>query len=68
MYSVIDVHFICLHQVEDPLEEMQESINQQKASIDNLQATFNETLDCLQDQLSTFIQSFEEPCEGQPMR
>ena len=47
---------------------MQESINQQKASIDNLQASFSETLNCLQDQLSTFIQSFEESCEGQPMR
>ena len=43
---------------------MQESINQQKA----LQASFSETLDCLQDQLSTFIQRFEEPLEGQPMR
>ena len=47
---------------------MQESINQQKASIDNLQTTFEEEIHCLKDQISTFIQSFGEPCEGQSMR
>ena len=47
---------------------MQESINQQKASIDNMQTTFEEEIHCLKDQISTFIQSFGEPCEGQAMR
>ena len=62
------MHYVCLHQVEDPLDEMQESINQQKASIDNMQVTMEERLDCLQDQLLNFIQSFEEPHGSQSMR
>lgn len=62
------MHFNCLHQVEDPLDEMQESVNQQKGLIDNLQATFDEKFDHLQNQLSVFMQSFEEPHESQSMR
>ena len=62
------MHYNCLHQVEDPLDEMQESIHQQKASIDNLQATFEEKFEYLQDQFSVFTQNCEEPHEIQPMR
>ena len=47
---------------------MQESINQQKASIDNLQVTFEEKFEYLQDQFSAFTQNCEEPRESQPMR
>lgn len=46
------------------MDEIQESVNQQKISINNLQTT----IDCLEDQLSTVIQSFEESCETRPIR
>lgn len=54
---------IFLYQVENPLEEMQKSMIQQKASIKNLQATFEENFKSLQNQLSAFTQSFGETYE-----
>ena len=42
-------------QVEDPLDEIKESIDQQKVSINALQTTLEERLGYLEDQLSTFL-------------
>ena len=50
------------------MDEIQASVNEQKASIENLQASFEERLDRLEDQLSSFVQSFEETDEIQSMR
>ena len=46
---------------------IQESLNEQKTSINNLQASFEERFDRLEDQFSTFTQSLEEPHETQSM-
>lgn len=50
------------------MDEIQEFMKQQKTSINNLQANFEERFDHLEDQFSTFIQNFEEPEEIQSMR
>ena len=47
---------------------IQESLNEQKTSINNLQASFEERFDRLEDQFSTFTQGLEEPRETQSMR
>ena len=55
-------------QVEDPLDKIQESLDQQKASINNLQAVFDKRLDYLEIQLSTFMQSLQEIYEVQSIK
>ena len=41
--------------MEDPLGEIKQSVNQQNASINALQATLEERLDHLEGQFSTFF-------------
>ena len=50
------------------MDEIQESVKYQKASVDHLQATFEERLDRLEEQLSAYIQNVEDPHEPQSIR
>jgi len=57
-----------LYQDTDPLHKIQQSIDQQLASINSLKATFGERLDHLEDELSAILQYMEESHEAQSIR
>lgn len=65
---LLAIGLYCFYQVEDPLDKIQESIDQQKASINNLQTAFEERLDYLENQLSTFMQNLQETYEAQSIK
>lgn len=65
---LLAIGLYCFYQVEDPLDKIQGSIDQQKASINNLQTAFEERLDYLENQLSTFMQNLQETYEAQSIK
>ena len=50
------------------MDKIQESVDQQKAAINNLQATFEEKLGQLENQLANYMQSFQEIYEAQSIK
>ena len=50
------------------MDKIQESVDQQKAAINNLQATFEEKLGQLENQLASYVQSFQEIYEAQSIK
>ena len=68
MLLAIVIGLYCFFQVEDPLDKIQESVDQQKTAINNLQAAFEERLDYLENQLSTFMQNLQETYEAQSIK